>query len=235
MRSAPGMLTSGDPLIIVAAIHLVGSKKPFAWQKTRDLQKLNTEKEMNSSDIQSEISAQSKLVEEISMNQAMVTEIDRHIKDQEKQLNDRFVQISVGQIIMHFLPPHKAMFTATKVDEKVWNSLKFTTVWPTKRGMHEELSFDKCAKGFAFFYIKGEVVYDVGFIEQNGGLDTYVRIIEDKRETFRVTGAPVEIKLRAFLHLRELLLEISKRANNVATRYSESVTSRYSQFVNGNR
>ena len=192
---------------------------------------------MNSSDIQSEISAQSKLVESISMDQAMVTEIDRHIKEKEKQLNDRFVQISVGQIIMHFLPPHKAMLTATKVDETVWNSLKFTTVWPTKRGMHEELSFDKCAKGFAFFYTKGEVVYDIGFIEDRGGLDTYVRILEDKRETFRVTGASVEIKLRAFLNLRELLLEINKRANNVATRYAEDVTSRYSHLVepNGNR
>lgn len=190
---------------------------------------------MNSSDIQSEISAQSKLVEKISMNQAMITEIDRHIKEQEKQLNDRFVQLSVGQIIMHFLPPHKAMLTATRVSKEVWNSLKFTTVWPTRRGMHEEISFDKCAKGFAFFYIKGEVVYEVGFIEQQGGLDTYVQIIEDKRETFKVTGAPVEIKLRAFLNLRELLLEISKRANNVATRYAEDVTSRYSHYVNGNR
>ncbi len=189
---------------------------------------------MNSSDIQSEISAQSKLVETISMNQAMITEIDRHIKDQEKQLNDRFVHISVGQIIMHFLPPHPAMLAATKVDEKVWNSFKFTTVWPTKRGMHEEVSFDKCAKGFAFFYTKGEVIYDVGFVEGRGGLDAYVRILEDKRETFRVTGAPVEIKLRAFLNLRELLREINKRGNNVATRYAEEVTSRYSRLADPN-
>jgi hypothetical protein len=192
---------------------------------------------MDKSAIEAEISAQSKLVESIRIDQAMVTEIDRHIKDQEKQLNDRFVHVSVGQTIMHFLPPHKAMLTATKIDEKVWNSLTFTTVWPTKRGMHEELSFDKCAKGFAFFYTKGEVVYDVGFIEDRGGLDTYVRILEDTRETFRVTGASVEIKLRAFLNLRELLLEINKRADNVATRYAEDITNRYSRFVepNGNR
>lgn len=192
---------------------------------------------MNSSDIQSEISAQSKLVETIQMDQAMVTEIDRHIKDQEKQLNERFVHVSVGQIIMHFLPPHPTMLAATKVDEMVWNSLKFTTVWPTKRGMHEEISFDKCAKGFAFFYTKGEVVYDIGFIEDRGGIDTYVRILEDNRETVRVTGASVEIKLRAFLNLRGLLAEINKRANNVATRYAEEITNRYSHLVepNGNR
>ena len=189
---------------------------------------------MNSSDIKSEISAQSKLVETIQMDQAMITEIDRHIKDQEKQLNDRFVHISVGQIIMHFLPPHKAMLTATKVDEKVWNNLKFTTVWPTRRGMHEELSFDKCTKGFAFFYTKGEVAYDIGFIEDRDGIDTYVRILEDKRETFKVTGASVEIKLRTFLNLRELLLEINKRANSVATRYAEEVTNRYSHFIEPN-
>ena len=189
---------------------------------------------MNSSDIQSEISAQSKLVDSISIDQAMVTEIDRHIKDKEKQLNERFVHISVGQIIMHFLPPHKAMLSATKVDDKVWNSLNFTKVWPSRRGRHEEISFDKCSKGFAFFYTMGEVVYDIGFVEDHGGMDAYVRIIEDKRETFRVTGAPVEIKLRAFQHLKELLFEINKRGNSIASKYAEEVTNRFSHLVNSN-
>lgn len=192
---------------------------------------------MNSSDIQMEISAQSKLVDSIPIDQAMVTEIDRHIKDKEKQLNDRFVHISVGQIIMHFLPPHKTMLSATKIDEKVWSSLTFTKVWPSKRGMHEEISFDKSGKGFAFFYTMGEVVYDIGFVEDHGGMDAYVRILEDKRETFRVTGAPIEIKLRAFQHLKDLLFEINKRGNNVASKYAEEVISRYSHLVepNGNR
>jgi hypothetical protein len=190
---------------------------------------------MNSSDIQSEISAQSKLVDAIALNQAMVTEIDQHIKDKEKQLNDRFVHISVGQIIMHFLPPSKVAFTAKKIDDNIWNSLKFSKVMPRMKGMHEEISFDKCAKGFAFFYTKGEVTYDFGLVEDYGGVDTYIRIIEDKRETFRVTGASVEIKLRAFLNLKELLLEINKRGNDVATRYTEEITNRYSHIVNGNR
>jgi hypothetical protein len=192
---------------------------------------------MNSSDIQSEISAQSMLVESIPIDQAMVTEIDRHIKDQEKQLNDRFVHISVGQIIMHFLPPHKLGLLATRVDDKVWSSLNFAKVWPSKRNMHEEISFDKCAKGFAFFYTMGEVTYDMGLVEDHGGMDSYVRIIEDKRETFRLTGASVEIKLRAFPHLRELLFEINKRGDNIASRYAEEITNRYSQsgFPNGNR
>lgn len=192
---------------------------------------------MNSSDIQSEISAISKLVDSIPIDQAMVTEIDRLIKDKEKQLNDRLVHISVGQIVMHFLPPHKLGLLATKVDESVWNSLTFTKVWPSKRGMHEEISFDKCGKGFAFFYTMGEVVYDMGFVEDYGGMDSYVRILQDKRETFRVTGAPVEIKLRAFQHLKELLFEINKRGNSIASRYAEEITNRYTQasVPNGNR
>lgn len=192
---------------------------------------------MNSSDIQSEISAISKLVDSNPIDQAMVTEIDRLIKDKEKQLNDRFVHVSVGQIIMHFLPPNELSLRATKVDEKVWNSLKFTTVWPSKRGQHEEISFDKSGKGFAFFYTMGEVVYDMGFIEEYGGIDLYIRILEDKRETVRVTGASVEIKLRAFQHLKELILEINKRSNNIASRYAEEITNRYSRTSepNGNR
>jgi hypothetical protein len=192
---------------------------------------------MNSSDIQSEISAQSKLVETISIDQAMVTEIDRHIKAIEKQLNDRFVHISVGLPIMHFLPPHPLAQLSTRVDDNVWNSLKFAKVWPSKTNKHEEISFDKCGKGFAFFYTMGEVSYDWGIVEDHGGMDSYVRIIEDRRETVRVTGASVEIKIRAFLNLKELLLEINKRGNNVASKYAEEVTSRYSHIFksNGNR
>lgn len=192
---------------------------------------------MNSSDIQSEISAISKLVDSIPIDQAMVTEIDRLIKDKEKQLNDRFVHISVSQIIRYFLPPLGAALSATKVDDKVWSSLTFAKVMPSKRGMHEEISFDKCAKGFAFFYTRGEVMYDMGFVEDHGGTDLYVRILEDKRETFRVTGASVEIKLLAFQHLKELVFEINRRGNNVASRYAEEITNRYSHLVvpNGNR
>lgn len=192
---------------------------------------------MNSSDILSEISAISKLVDSIPIDQAMVTEISRLIKDKEKQLNDRFVHISVGQPIMHFLPPNVTGLTATRVDEKVWNSLKFVKVWPSKRNMHEEISFDKSGKDFAFFYTMGEVVYDMGLVEDHGGVDSYVRIIEDKRETFRLTGAPVEIKLRAFPHLKRLIAEINKRGNTVASRYAEEITNRYSQGVevNGNQ
>lgn len=190
---------------------------------------------MNSFDIQSEISAQSKLVDAIALDQAMVTEIDRHIKDIEKQLNDRFVHISVGQPIMHFLPPSKVAFTAKKVDEKIWNSLNFAKVMPSMKGMHEEISFDKSGKGFAFFYTKGEVLYDFGIVEDFGGIDSYIRIIEDRRETFKVTGASVEIKLRAFLNLKNLLFEINKRGNDVASRYTEEITNRYSHLVNGNR
>jgi hypothetical protein len=192
---------------------------------------------MNSSDILSEISAQSNLVDSIPIDQAMVTEIDRHIKDKEKQLNDRFVHISVGQLVRHFLPPHKMGLMATKVDDNVWNSLNFTKIWRSQKGTHEEISFDKCSKGFAFFYTMGEVVYDIGIVEDHGGMDSYVRILEDKRETLRVTGAPVEIKLRAFQHLKDLLLEINNRGSSIASKYADEITNRYSQMTdtNGNR
>jgi len=68
-------------------------------------------------------------------------------------------------------------------------------------------------------------------------MDSYVRILEDKREKFRVTGAPVEIKLLAFQHLKELVFEINTRGNNIASRYAEEITNRYSQAgaPNGNR
>lgn len=192
---------------------------------------------MDSSDVQSEISAQSKLVESISIDQALVTEIDRHIKDKEKQLNDRFVHISARVLIKHFLPPHKLGLLATNVDEKVWSSLRFAKVWPGKTGLYEEISFDRCNKGFAFYFTTGEVTYDLGVVEDHGGMDSYVRIVKDQRETFKVTGASIEIKLRAFLHLKELLTEINDRANNVAAKHVEAMNSRFNERfgANGNR
>ena len=59
---------------------------------------------MDKTAIKAEISAQSKLVESIPIDQALVTEIDRHIKDIENQLNERLVHVPAKVIIQNFLP-----------------------------------------------------------------------------------------------------------------------------------
>ncbi|MEZ4750347.1 MAG: hypothetical protein R3B54_06895 [Bdellovibrionota bacterium] len=173
---------------------------------------------MDKTAIEAEISAQSKVMESLSMNRELVTQIDRNIKDKEQELNDRLVHIRASVIIRHFLPPTKQGLLATQVDEKVWNSLRFVKTWCGQTATFEEISFDRATKGFGFFYTTGEVVYDLGVVEDFNGTDVYVRVVEDKRETFKVTGAPVEVKLQAFKHLQELLREISDRANNVVSK-----------------
>lgn len=60
------------------------SIKSICLAKTKVL-KINNGERMNSSDIQSEISAISKLVDSNTINQEMVTEIGRLIKEKEKQ------------------------------------------------------------------------------------------------------------------------------------------------------
>ena len=172
---------------------------------------------MDSSDVQSEISAQSNLVDSMPINPEVVNEIDRHIKEKEKQLNDRLAHIGARVRILDFLPSHPLSKTATEIDENVWNSLHFAKVWPRQNKMFEELSFDKSTKGFAFYYRSGRVIFDVGVVEDHGGLDMYYRIIEDHREILKLTGAPVEVKIWAFQFLRELLSEIGRRANNIAS------------------
>ncbi len=77
------------------------------------------------------------------------------------------------------LPPDMKAFLAAKVDENDWSNLKFIKTWPGKVNMHEEISFDKSGKTFAFYYNMGEVKYDMGVVEDFGGTDIYVRIIED--------------------------------------------------------
>lgn len=172
---------------------------------------------MDQDAILAEISAQSKLVDSIAINKDLVTEIDRNFKDKEEQLNQRLVHVRTSFIGRHFLPPMPQALLATNIDdEKVWNSLQFTKLFPKRRNTYEELSFDRTTKGFGFFYLGGEVEYELGFVQEHGGADFYVRVIEDKRELVKVTGASVEIKIRAFLMLTELLQEIDKRANNVA-------------------
>lgn len=69
----------------------------------------------------------------------------------------------------------------------------------------EELFFDRATKDFGFFNTSGEVIFKVGLVHEFGGDYWYVRIIEDKRESVKLTGASVEVKLRAFPHLNDLL------------------------------
>lgn len=168
---------------------------------------------MDTSAVKAEISAQSELLGEIPINQVLVSEIDRHIKDTEQQLNDRLVHIGAKVIIQHFLPMTKKNLYASVVNEEIWNNLYFQKNWYRQSSWYEEISFEKTAKGYGIFYTFGEVFFDLGVCEDMG-VDWYVKVLEDKRETFRVTGAPIEIKLKAFKQLRKLLNEIIAQTAN---------------------
>ncbi len=97
----------------------------------------------------------------------------------------------------------------------MWDGLFFSKNWHRETGQHEELSFQKCSKGYGFFYTSGEVIFDLGVSEDLDGADWYIRVIEDHRETHKVTGAPVEIKLRAFQYLTDLLTEIANQSEGM--------------------
>lgn len=146
----------------------------------------------------------------------MVTEIDRHIKDTEHRLNERLVHVPARIIIEDFEPKGSKNEKVTKIGNDIWNSLSFGKIWRSQKSLHEEICFEKATKGFGFFLIKGEVTFDIGVCEDMEGTDWYYRIIEDKRESFKVTGASVDIKLRAFRHLSQLLPIINEQANQIA-------------------
>lgn len=184
---------------------------------------------MDQNAIKAEISAQSKLVDGIAIDQAMVTEIDRHIKEQENKLNEKLIHFPTRLMLKDFLPEVPINHLVTKVDEQMWSSLRFVKSWQSK-SLYEEISYEKTAKGFAFFYRTGEVTYDIGFHRGPVGMECYYKIIEDNRETIKVTGASVEIKLRAFKNLRQLLSMIANQANHVASIYRNEQTE-----VDGNR
>ncbi|HND85568.1 MAG TPA: hypothetical protein PLU50_07150 [Pseudobdellovibrionaceae bacterium] len=174
---------------------------------------------MDKSAIKAEISAQSKLVDAICIDQELVTEIDRHIKEVENQLNTRLVHIPAKVIIQNFLPViDKRGTLATKVNEEVWDSFLFGKNWYAQKVLHEEISFERHSKGYGFFYTVGEVTFDLGVVECDG-VDWYVRVLEDKRETHKLTGASVEIKLRAFQHLGVLLTQINHQAEQLASQF----------------
>ncbi len=179
---------------------------------------------MDKTAIKAEISTQSKLVDSNPIDMALVTEIDRHIKDIENQLNERLVHVPAKVIIQNFLPEiNKRGTLATKVDDDVWDTFSFGKNWYAQKTTHEEISFDRHSKGYGFFYTLGEVTFDLGVVECDG-VDWYARVIEDKRETHKLTGAPVEIKLRAFQHLGILLTQINHQAEQIASSYRSDLT-----------
>ncbi len=178
---------------------------------------------MDNNAIEAEISAQSKLVDGIALSQAMVTEIDRHIKEQELKLNEKLCHFPIRLMLKDFLPEIPIKHTVTKADDSLWNSLRFVKSWQNKAS-YEEISYEKCSKGFAFFYRTGEVICDIGFHRGPIGMECYYKVIEDNRETIKVTGASVEIKLRAFKDLRQLLSMIANQANHVAAVYRSELT-----------
>lgn len=179
---------------------------------------------MDRTAIEAEISVQSQLVDSIPIDPELITGIDRHIKDIEKQLNERLVHVPAKFIIRNFLPEIDKQGTlATKVDNDIWGTLSFAKNWYAQRITHEEIAFESYSKGYGFFYTFGEVTFDLGVVDCDG-VDWYARIVEDKRETHKLTGASVEIKLRAFMHLGKLLAQINHRAEEISSRFRADLT-----------
>lgn len=179
---------------------------------------------MDKTVIEAVISAQSKLVESLPIDKAFVTEIDRHFKDVEKQLNERLVHISAGIMIKDFLPRIPLEQMVTKVDDNLWNSFRFDKALLNQKSMYEEMSFEKFTKGYGFFYRMGEVTYDLGACKSTGGVDWYFRVIEDRRESVKVTGAAVDVKLKAAQHLGSLLAQINHQAHNINDKIRSDLT-----------
>lgn len=178
---------------------------------------------MDRAAIEAEISAQSKLVDSIPINQELVTEIDRYFKDTEYKLNQRLVYVPAKVIVQNFLPEiDKRGTLATKVDKDVWETLSFGKNWYDQKVTYEEISFDRHSKGFGFFYTIGEVTFDLGVVECDG-VDWYALVTDDKRETHKLTGASVEIKLRASQHLGKLLEQINSQAVQIAESFRASL------------
>lgn len=179
---------------------------------------------MHKSAIEAEISAQSKLMESIPIDQVLVSEIDRQVKNIEIQLNQRLVHIPARVIVQNFLPEVDGRATLPSVvPEEIWDSFMFGKNWFAQKAVHEEISFDRHAKGFGFFYTAGEVTFDLGVVDYEG-LDWYVRVIEDKRQTHKLTGASVEIKLKAFPHVTKLLAHINDQAHQISSNLSADLT-----------
>ena len=167
---------------------------------------------MDKDAILAEISAQINLLNGIAITPELIEEIDRHIKNMENQLNERLIHIPTRVVIEEFVPKKRS---ATKVDDSIWDSLSFTKNWWNQKSNYEEISFEKFNKGYGFFFKTGEVTFDLGVCEESGGTDWYYRIIEDRVKSFKVTGASIDIKLRAFLHLSKLLAEISHQGRQI--------------------
>lgn len=180
---------------------------------------------MDKNAITAEMSAQSKLVDGIVLDIATIDGIDRHIKTVENELNQGLAHIEARLVIQDFVPRISKDRLATKIEDDVWNSLSFSKTWLCQVAPYTEISYEKFSKGFGFFFKNGEVTFDVGVCEDADGSDWYFRIVEDKRESCKLTGASVDTKFRAFKHLGPLLARIKEVTRSASFYYHQAPAS----------
>jgi hypothetical protein len=156
---------------------------------------METQVDLNAT--KAEMSAQSKLMENFPIDKGLVSDIDRHIKEIEFNLNENLIHIEAHHAISHYLPDNPMAQAATLINDDIWKSLDFIKTFPSRDCLHEEICYKRHSKGFAFFYVSGRVQYDVGVVEDFGGTDMYIRIHSDTRQEIKVTGAPVEVKIKS--------------------------------------
>lgn len=177
------------------------------------------------SPIVAEISAQRDMLKYIDLDKNDIMKIDRHIKDTEVWLNERLLFLPTAVVIQNYVPKVKDGQYFTKLTDELWGQFSFNQVRPNHEKYHEELSFLRYSKGFGFFYKCGVVVFDTAVNEPVCDIfDCYYRVVEDRRKTYKLTGAPAEIKIKAFPHLKKLLFELVTATGKI-TKY------RHSHFV----
>lgn len=164
---------------------------------------------MNVEFVNNEIIAQKKILENMPIDQETINNIDQHIKESERELNERLMLFEAKVVIENGIPEGEDN-KITKIDQELWNDISFENIWYSECYFHEELSFERQTKGYSFFYTSGNIILDVGF--EDYSKSWYCTIRDDQRVKYQLTGAPVEIKLRAFKNLRLLLKEIDLEA-----------------------
>lgn len=154
-----------------------------------------------------------------------VKEIDLKLKDIEQALNDELVLIpaSIG-LSTPYVPAEDNDWSnaANQITHEIWHNefdnwnSEYSVKVQYRRHHFEELKYCKNqeSKGnFGFFYEEGWVNYKIAMLYfDNGGefhlVDAYYVTLEDKRDSIKVTGAPVKIKLRAVEHIDKLVNKV---------------------------
>lgn len=159
--------------------------------------------------IKAQISAQNEILAKTDKNREEAILIDNQIKQAQKKLIDNLMFFEAKIVIESGIPVDNNGEYAYETYHYELDRIDIQDSWETNNLPHLELSFEKQNKEYAFYCTEGEISSNV-FINAYDKSWLYYPF-KDTRKKYKLTGASVEVKKKAFNYLTDLINKIYQK------------------------